>query len=102
MKQATHDAVVTLLRNDPTVDNRMIDPAMDVLKGKTAMGLLTKEVDRVISRRQAAEILGCSLRTIDELGRRKKIRRRPLLGTKRCGGYSLHSIRQFQMGKDAK
>lgn len=102
MKQATHDAVVTLLRNDPTVDNRMIEPAMDVLKGKTAMELLTRTVDRVISRRQAAEILGCSLRTIDELGRRKKILRKPLLGTERAKGYSLQSIRRFQMGKDAK
>ena len=84
-----------------TVDNRLIGPALDVLKGKTAMEMLYRDVDRTVSRRQAAEILGKSLRWVDELGRRKQIVRQSGLGT-RARGYSLRSIRQYQADSAAK
>ena len=102
MRQATQSAVQVMLQNDPTVDNRLIGPALDLLKGKTAMELLMKDVDRTISRRQAAEILNCSLRSIDELGRRKKIKKVRLLGKRRGNGYSLQSVRLFQLKQQAR
>lgn len=96
MKQATKDSVKTLLLNDPTVDNRNIGPALDVLSGRTTVQIFAGTVDYTLSRRQAAEILGVSLRTLDELGKKGLIKKAWLLGQKRARGYSLQSVRKYQ------
>lgn len=96
MKQATKDAVQTILQNDPTVDNRNIGPAFDVLNGKTSVQMLAGAVDLTVSRRDAAKIIGVSIRMVDDLGRRGRITRAMLTGKDRAHGYSLASIRKYQ------
>ena len=96
MKQATKDSVQTILLNDPTVDNRNIGPALDVLSGRTTVQIFAGTVDYTLSRRQAAELLGVSLRTLDSLGKKGLIKKAWLLGRTRARGYSLQSVREYQ------
>lgn len=103
MQQATKNAVKTILRNDPTVDNRNIDPAMDVLSGKLAVQMAYAGlVDPTVSRTVAANMIGISVRTVDYLGKKGKLKRRFVEGEHRAHGYSLASIRKYQAEKVAE
>ena len=85
MKRATQDAARALFRADETIDRKLIDPAFDVLRGKTAAGIIVGySPDRVYSRRQAAEVIGRSVKTIDLLARLGKLKR-----VKGSGGRSI-------------
>lgn len=95
MRRATQEFLETALRNDPTVNNAYIGAAVDAAKGMTASQYITATMDAVITRRQAAEKLGCSLRTIDRLGKSKLIKRVNLTGTTRGHGYSLRSVEAY-------
>ena len=101
MKVGTQEAMVALLRADPTVDNRYIMLAVDVAKGKWDLELLLTRVDRVMSRQETAKILGCSLRLVDELGKSKALKRVRLTGKERGKGYLLSAIRRLQIERQA-
>lgn len=100
MQQATKNAVQALLRVDPTVDNRAIGTAFDILSGKlTVQEAYAGLVDPTISRQVAAKMLGLSVRMVDYLGQKGKIKRRFAEGDDRAHGYSLASIREYQAKK---
>ena len=103
MQQSTKNAVQTILRNDPTVDNRNIDPALDVLSGKLAAKMAYAGlVDPTVSRKEAALMIGISVRMVDYLGKKGKLKRRFVEGEHRAHGYSLASIKKYQAEKLVK
>lgn len=95
MRRSTQEFIETALRSDKTVDNRLIGAAVDAAKGKTAAQYIQSNMDAVVSRAVAAQKLGCSVRTVDRLGKAKKIKRVKLTGNRRCHGYSLRSVEDY-------
>ena len=102
MKRATEDAARALFRADETIDNRLIDAAFDVLRGKTVADVMRLvRLDPILSRRKAAEAIGRSVKTIDNyclLGLLKRVKG----AGKRSIGIPASSVKSFvaqQMSK---
>lgn len=104
MLDSTKTAVRAICSTDPSVTKAQIDAALDALAGNTAAGISVATLtDRVVNRRQAAEILGVRLHTVSDYCRRGWIR--PIrLGAKGklAVGYSLESIRALVEGRAAR
>lgn len=104
MLDSTKTAIRAIAQADPSVTKAQIDAALDALAGSTAAGLVAPvPIDRVVNRRQAAEILGVKAHTVSDYCRRGWIR--PIrLGAKGklAVGYSLQSIRELVEGRAAK
>ena len=101
MLNSTRAAVKAVCMADPSITGPQIDAALDALDGRTAAGIAVPlPVDRAISRRQAAEILGVRPHTISDYCRRGLIRpiRLGAQGKIACG-YSLESIRALMEGR---
>lgn len=99
MNATTRNAVVTLLRADPTVRPESIQPAVDLLDGKAELpkDKQREPLDRVLTRRQVAELLQCTQRTIDNYVNMGLIRRVGIKG--RALGISESSVREFMAGE---
>ena len=104
MLESTKTAIRAIAQADPSVTKEQLDAALDALAGNTAAGLVAPiPTDRVVTRRQAAEILGVKPHTVSDYCRRGWIR--PIrLGAKGklAVGYSLQSIRKLVEGRAAK
>ena len=104
MLDSTKTAVRAICSADPSITGPQIDAALDALAGNTAAGIAVPfPTDRVVNRRQAAEILGVKAHTVSDYCRRGWIR--PIrLGAKGklAVGYSLESIRALMEGRAAK
>ena len=95
MKRATESAARALYKADETINPRLIDPSFDVLRGKTAAGMIIgRKLDPVLSRRQAADIIGKSAKTIDRYCREGRLKR--VSGPHgRAVGILASSVRKF-------
>ena len=104
MLDSTKTAIRAIAQADPSVTKEQLDAALDALAGNTAAGLVVAmPTDRVVNRKQAAEILGVKPHTVSDYCRRGWIR--PIrLGAKGkiAAGYSLESIRALVEGRAAK
>jgi len=98
MNAATRNAVVTLLRADPTVRPETIQPAINLLDGRTELPTdkQREPIDRVLTRRQVAELLQCSTKTVTTYAKMNLLRRVGLKG--RAHGISEASVRAFLAG----
>ncbi|MCR5414417.1 MAG: helix-turn-helix domain-containing protein [Kiritimatiellae bacterium] len=104
MLKSTRTAVEAVLRADPSVTTDQIREAVRVLDGKTAAGLVnTEPLDRALSRKEVAEILGCSVRTVTDYAQRGLIRRFTFgVNGKLAHGYSADSVRALMAGHAGK
>ena len=94
MKKSTQHILEDILRSDPTCDNALIGPTVDVAKGKTAQHIPLDDMDRVMCRAAVAERLGVTPRWVSELAKRGELKR--IQGTgDRCYGYSARSVRAY-------
>lgn len=94
MKKSTQHILEDILRSDPTCDNALIGPTVDVAKGKTSQHIPLDDMDRVLCRAAVAERLGVTPRWVSELARRGELKR--IQGTgDRCYGYSARSVRAY-------
>lgn len=104
MLDSTRTAVKAVCMADPSITGPQIDAALDALAGNTAAGIAVPlPTDRVVNRKQAAEILNIKPHTVSDYCRRGWIR--PIrLGAKGklAVGYSLESIRALMEGRAAK
>ena len=104
MLDSTKTAIRAIAQADPSVTKAQIDAALDALAGNTAAGIaVSVPTDRVVNRRQAAELLNCRPHTISDYVRRGLIRpiRAGKMG-KLSLGYSLESIRALMEGRAAR
>ncbi len=101
MLESTKTAIRAIAQADPSITGPQIDAALDALAGHTAAGLaVAVPTDRVVNRRQAAEILNIKPHTVSDYCKRGWIR--PIrLGAKGklAVGYSLESIRALMEGR---
>lgn len=95
MKRATESAARALYKSDETINPRLIDPSFDVLKGKTAAGMVIgRKLDPVLTRRQVADLIHKSTKTVDRLARMGKFER--VMGTGgRAIGLRSSTVRKF-------
>ena len=102
MKRATESAARALYKSDETINPKLIDPSFDVLKGKTAAGMiLGGKLDPVLTRRQAAEAIQRSAKTVDRLTRIGILKRVPGTGG-RAIGVRASSVRKYIEGQLSK
>jgi len=94
MKRSTQHILEDVLRSDPTCDNALIGPTVDVAKGKTSQHIPLDDMDRVMCRKAVAERLGITPRWVSELARRGEIQGVRGSGRKLLG-YSARSIRAY-------
>ncbi len=101
MLDSTKTAIRAIAQADPSVTKEQLDAALDALAGNTAAGLVAPvPIDRVVNRKQAAEILNIKPHTVSDYCKRGWIR--PIrLGAKGklAVGYSLESIRTLMEGR---
>jgi len=95
MMQSTRTAVAAILRTDPSITREQAKAAMDALEGRTSAGLAVEApTDRALTRRQAAEILGVTPRTVTIYARDGLIKAfRFGAKGKLASGYSAESVR---------
>lgn len=95
MKKITETAARALYKADETINPRLIDPSFDVLRGKTAAGwIVGKKIEPVLKRRQVAELIGLSLKSVDRYCRAGVLVRVKGLGGRYIGITSA-SVRKF-------
>ena len=95
MQNGTIKAVETVCALDPSVDRARLRDALRVLAGKLGVSDVADANDKLVSRREAAKLLGVCPQTVSLYCRRGVIR--PVrLGEagERASGYSLKSIRE--------
>ena len=100
MMKTTESAIRAIAATDPSITPEQLKAGLDALSGKTATGLMcSAPIDRVLSPKQVAEILGCTRKTVLAYARRKLIRP---IGTADSRGYfrrySEASVRAFLAG----
>ena len=98
MREATREAITALLRADLTCTRSEREAIAAALSGKPAQA--QAPMDRVLSRAEAARILGVRPHTVTDYARQGRIR--PI----RCGrkgaraiGYSAASVQALMEGK---
>lgn len=99
---STKTAVTAILQADPSLDGNTIKFALSVLERNADLDYShpASPRDRILSRKEVAEILGCSPHTVSAYGRRGRIHR--VLGGadgKRATGYSEQSVVALLSGK---
>lgn len=95
MKKSTESAARALYRTDETINPKLIEPSFDVLKGRTAAGMIVgKKLDPVLSRQQVAEILGVTTKSVDRYCRDGRLKRVKGSGGRAIGILS-SSVRRF-------
>ncbi len=91
----TRQMIGLILKNDSTVTQEVKNEILLFLDGKKTAGLVDNSpLDRVLSRREVAEIMGVTARTVSAYARRGLIR--PLrygADAKRATGFSEQSVR---------
>ena len=95
MLDTTIRVVETVCAMDPSIDRARLRDALRVLAGELGVSGVADANDKVVSRREAAQLLGVCPQTISLYCRRGVIR--PVrLGEagERATGYSLKSIRE--------
>ena len=104
MMQSTRTAVAAILRTDPSITREQAKAAMDALEGRTSAGLaVDAPTDRALTRRQAAEILGVTPRTVTIYARDGLIKAfRFGAKGKLANGYSAESVRALMERGKAK
>ena len=100
MRSATKDAILALLAADLTATKAEREAIAAALAGKPAPAQTQAPMDRVLSRQEAARILGVQPHTITDYARQGRIR------AVRCGrkgaravGYSAASVQALMEGK---
>ena len=95
MMQSTKTAVVAILRADPSITREEANAALDALEGRTAAGVaVDAPTDRVLTRRQVAEIMGVDRATVSRYARKGLIKAfRFGEKGKLAKGYSAESVR---------
>lgn len=86
MLQSTFDIVRAGLKSDPTISPTDRSSLLVLLRNGTGPTKPT-DVVRIIRRREAAQRLSCSLRTIDKLAATGVLRKRKLPGRVRASGF---------------
>lgn len=98
--ETTIAGVTALCKADTTVTATQLKAIVSELKGEGTKSIIADEpVERVLSRKQVAEILGCHRKTVTEYARRGLLT--PIMtGTerKRAQGYTAKSVRAFVDG----
>ena len=95
MMEHTRKAVEAILAADPSITRGQAKAALDALTGRTAAGLAVDvPTDRLLTRRQVAEILAVKPATVTVLTRKGLIRA-VYFGEKGklASGYSAESVR---------
>ena len=95
MFDTTIRAVETVCALDPSIDRARLRDALRVLAGELGVSGVADANDKVVSRREAAQLLGVCPQTVSLYVRRGVIRPVRLGETgARASGYSLKSIRE--------
>ncbi len=95
MLDSTLKAVESVCLIDPSVDRARLRDALRVLAGELGVSGVADANDKVVSRREAAQLLGVCPQTISLYCRRGVVRPVRLGETgARASGYSLKSIRE--------
>lgn len=95
MIDSTKSILISVFRADPTIATEQIEAVMDILEGrasKRAEIKMSEGEDRVVSFRDAAEMMGVSVPRVRDLARAGIIRRVRLKGQSRATGCSFASI----------
>lgn len=102
MLSSTKTAVTAILQADPSLKEATIATALSVLEDNPPAQMTVAETDRVLSRKEVAEILQCSPHTVSTYGRRGLIRRiLGGVGAERATGYSERSVMALVKGERA-
>ena len=100
MTSATLTAIRAIIEADPTATKGERDAVLAVASGKTAAHMTDQRpLDRIISTKQAAEILGCSVQTVRSYCRVGSLHRVKANGMSRARGISEASLRAFMAGE---
>jgi len=103
MLDTTKTAIKAMCAADPSITPAMLNHALQILDGKTATALTNPEpMDRILTRRQVAEIMHKDVRTVSVYARKGKIKK-ICCGEngERASGYSEQSVRELMSGKAA-
>ena len=94
MLDTTARAIESVCMMDPSIDRARLRDGLRVIAGEIAAAVAADAEDRLVSRKEAARILGVSLATISAYASQGIIRpvRLGAIGA-RASGYSLKSIR---------
>lgn len=97
MMQSTRTAVVAILRADPSITREQANAALDALEGRTAAGVaVAAPTDRVLTRRQVAEIMGVDRATVSRYAAKGLIKAFRFGAKGRAAsGYSAESVRKL-------
>ena len=94
MLDTTAKAIESVCMMDPSIDRARLRDGLRVIAGDIAAVVAADAEDRLVSRAEAARLLGVSLATISTYASHGVIRRVRLGATgARASGYSLKSIR---------
>ena len=96
MREETKQALVSVLKRDPDFTPETVNQF--IAGGVEFAGRVPVEIcgGRILSRVQVANILRCSVATVDNYAKRGWLRRVFLPGSKRARGFSESSVRELQ------
>ena len=92
MTEQTRCVVLAALNGDSSVTPELARAAIAVLEGSSVPGAASAPQDRVISRKEAAQLLGRTTRTVDALGKSGVLRRVKMGSRKRSFGILASSL----------
>ena len=98
MQDSTREIIKAACGADLSISKEMLNAAIDILSGAVAMSVDRKESreDRILSRKEAAKILGMSPNRVDYYCRQKGgLRRVRLPGGSRSIGISALSVQDM-------
>ena len=92
MMEQTKTALVSVIRMDPTITEEMRKSALAILSGSSVPSRETFVSPRVVSRREAAIMIGLGPKRVDDFTRRGILKRVKFPGASRASGILCSSI----------
>lgn len=102
MQKTTLEATGAILRADPTITTEERARLLAALKSKTGDRETAVSTDRLVRREEAAKLLACTPRTIDNLAKTGQLPRVFLPGRKQGAGFKLSHIQAIMDGNSGK
>lgn len=98
MTKNTADILATVLTTDATISDEQRELALSILKGEEERQARQAPIGKLYSRRQAAEVLGCSPQAVDYYSRMGWLPKTKLGMQSRASGITEEALRAFING----
>ena len=97
MTTATRETLKGLFKMDPSITADQVRTCFLVLNGSPDVLHGHGDIDRILSRKEAAEILGCGPKRVDDLTRRGVLKRFYFPGCSRASGIPRSSVESVML-----